>query len=292
MFVNASPSRPDTDAHAAAALASVRVRGGYRIGVAAAAASGSSQAPATRLTDLDERGGWRVRFPDSDGTHLDAVTINTGGGILGGDQVVSVATIASGDLVLSSQSAERIYRSLGPPARIDIALNLGSSARLDWLPQETILFSGARLSRRFDVEMAPDARLLIAETIVFGRTASGESMLEGSLVDTWRIHRGGQLVFADNVRICGAIERQLARPTIGGGARATSMIVYMAPTAEDCLADLRHELSTASCEWGASAWNGMLVARFMGPDTARVRADTARALLHLTQRPLPRVWQI
>ena len=73
------------------------------------------------------------------------------------------------------------------------------------------------LTRRIDVDLAPtDASLLMAEAVVFGRAAMGEAMQQGLLADRWRVRRGGRLVFAETVRLDGAIAEKLAR---AGGRR-------------------------------------------------------------------------
>ena len=70
-------------------------------------------------------------------------------------------------------------------------------AALEWLPQETILFDGARLERRLRAELAEGAALLAAETLVFGRAARGERMRSGALLDAWRLHGPDGLLWAD-----------------------------------------------------------------------------------------------
>ena len=96
-----------------------------------------------------------------------------------------------------------------------------------WLPQETILFDRARVSRRIDIDLAEGASLLLCEIVVFGRAAMGERMLHGEFVDRWRLRRGGRLVFAETVRLDGDIGEKLAKPAIakGGVAIGTALIV-------------------------------------------------------------------
>src|SRR4029077_13026294 len=101
--------------------------------------------------------------------------------------------------------AEKIYRSLGPATAVTVRLALARGARLRWLPQETILFDRARLARSIEVDMEEGASLLIAEAIVFGRSAMGETVEDGAIADRWRIRRGGRLVFAESLRLDGAI---------------------------------------------------------------------------------------
>ncbi|MFM9942259.1 MAG: urease accessory protein UreD [Hyphomicrobiaceae bacterium] len=271
---------------AARELASIRVDGGFRIAVAHADGR-------TRVTDLEERGGWRVRFPElADGGDLEAISINTGGGILGGDHVRSAIEVESGHLCVASQAAERIYRSLGPPAIIETSMALGDGARLDWLPQETILFSSARLQRRYDVAMATTAQLLMVETIVLGRTASGEAVRDGSLSDQWRVHRGGKLIFAEATRLAGDMHTHMQGPAIGDGARAMAVVLLVAPMAEHKLETVRAVCNGAELDCGVSAWNGMLTARLMARDAAALRQTVVRVAEAAMGRRLPRVWSL
>lgn len=245
---------------------------------------------ATRIAELAEYGGYRLRFPTTHAAHIESSQINSGGGVVGGDTLsIDIDVGAGADAVHSTATAERIYRSIGPPARMDITLNLGGAARLDWLPQETILYSGARLHRRFEVDIAPDARLLMAEMVVFGRVAHGEVPGTGELRDHWRIRRGGRLVFAEAVRLDGHVADILARPAVAAGARSTGLVVAISPDAEDRIEALRSQMATARSDWGASAWNGLLTARFLGTPED-VRRDIIRAVEVLAGRAMPRTW--
>lgn len=277
---------PDAAAAAAtAALSSLRVKGGVHARFHAARG-------ATHITDLGESGGYRLRFPTTHAPHIEATQINTGGGIAGGDRLAfDFAADAGADVVVTTQSAERIYRSHGPDTEISVKLTLGAGARLDWLPQSTILFSGAHLRRRFDVDLAPDSRLLMVEAITFGRIASGEVMGDGAVHDRWRVKRGGRLIFADAVRLAGDIAEQLAAPVVAGGGRAAALLLDVSPNAADRLEAVRGALGQARSYCGASAWNGMLSVRFLGPDASSVRADIVTVVEFLARRPLPRVWQ-
>ena len=138
---------------------------------------------------------------------LDAVIINTAGGIAGGDRFSFDITVGAGaGVTLTTAAAEKIYRALDDDATVDVKLSIDRDATLSWLPQETILFDEARLRRRIDIDVAADGRLLFAEAVVFGRTAMGETVSRGRLVDRWRVRRAGELIFADTMRFEGSIE--------------------------------------------------------------------------------------
>jgi urease accessory protein len=239
---------------------------------------------------LFETGGLRWRFPRSSNP-CEAALVNTGGGVAGGDSYSVSLTLGEGaEVEATTPSAERIYRSDGPAAAITTRLKLASGARLFWLPQETLMFDGARLERRLEVETAGEAEFLVAETLVFGRLAMGERRIDATLRDSWRVRRDGRLVFADETRLerAGAA---LERKAVGAGARALSTIVAAAPNIEARLPDLRAALKAASSgvEGGASAFDGLIVARLLAAWPDRLRAALVASIVALGGRK-PRLW--
>jgi urease accessory protein len=243
----------------------------------------------TRRRQLHESGSLRVRFPSPEDDGLTAMFVNTAGGAAGGDRFDIDITAGEGTrLTLSTAAAEKVYRSHGPAAEINISLRAEAGAHLSWLPQETILFDQARTTRSIDIDLAHSASLLLCEIVVFGRTAMGEMMRTGSFIDRWRLRRGGRLVFAENVRLDGDIGAKLAAPAIanGGLAIATALIV---PGDEALLERLRAVAEQAGTEVGVSCWNGFAMVRICAQDAAKLRADMM-ALLSQSGAMLPRMW--
>ncbi|MGE5146256.1 MAG: urease accessory protein UreD [Candidatus Eiseniibacteriota bacterium] len=240
----------------------------------------------TRRTRVHEAGSLRVRFPNTQ-SGLEAVIVNTGGGMTGGDEFDVDIDVAEGAaLVAGTAAAEKIYRSTGPDTAMAVRLAVGKDARLAWLPQETILFDRARLRRRIDVNLAEGATLVMAEAILFGRAAMGETTREGVFADTWRVRRGGRQVFAENVRLDGAIAEKLARPASAAGGIALATVL-IAP-ADETMLDVVRALEFAG-EAGISAWNGIAVARLVAGDGASLRRDLVAILAALGQS-VPRLW--
>lgn len=282
MYAATLPSEPSR--RPPPSLSDIRVTGG-------AALTFAMRGGRTSLTDLREEDGYKVRCPRRPGG-MEAVIINTGGGLAGGDHVRLSADLGEGaSATVTMPAAERVYAALnGATTVLDVCLMLGEHAALHWLPQETILFDRARLQRSMTAEIAASTELLIAETVIFGRAAMGESVASGVFADRWRIRRGGALVFAENVRLDGGIAELMQRPAIGGGAHIVSTILFAAPQAEDRLAVIREALHDAPCEAAASAWNGLLVIRALGRNNSGVRGMLERVLPVLTQTALPRSW--
>ena len=257
-------------------------------------ASFSALSGRTKLARVYETGGLRLRFPNVS-RGCEGVIVNTAGGIAGGDHArFDFEVEADGDVTLTTQAAEKIYRAQSEhedeSARIEVALRVGAGASLEWLPQETILFDHARLVRRLDVDVAERASLTVVESVVFGRLAMGEQVTRGLLRDRWRVRREGRLAFADELSFDGAIESVLNRPACAAGGRACATLLHVAPDAESRVEPLREVLAGAGCDWGASAWNGLLLARFVSPYPERVRSAMVDALAWLRGRDAPRVW--
>jgi urease accessory protein len=244
----------------------------------------------TRRRHLHESGSLRVRFPSPEAEGLSAMFVNTAGGVAGGDRFdIDIATGEGSRLAVTTAAAEKIYRTQGPAARLNIALKAAANSHLAWLPQETILFDRARVLRRFDVDLSESASLLLCEIVVFGRAAMGERVLQGEFVDRWRLRRAGRLVFAEDIRLDGDIGEKLRRPAIanGGVAIGTALIV----PGDEALVERIRELSESfRGEVGISAWNGFAMARFCAQDAARLRADMMAVLGRASGSALPRLW--
>lgn len=242
----------------------------------------------TVLAELRQEGSLYARFPG--GAGCTAVTLNNGGGIAGGDRFRLHATWQPGTrATVTAAAAEKVYRARAAdaPACVQTALVVGEGAVAEWLPQETILFDGARLDRTLSVTLAPGARFLGVEALVFGRTARGERFAHGALVDRFQVSRDGRPLLHDAIRLSGDIAALLDRPAIAAGACAVGTLVRVSPDAALRLDLLQDALGQAGA---ASAWDGMLAARLVAADGARLRQAIVAALAVLRDDPLPRTW--
>jgi urease accessory protein len=245
----------------------------------------------SRRGRVHEAGSLRVRFPNGNTqAALDAVIVNTAGGMTGGDRFdIDVDVGLGASLSLTTAAAEKIYRSLGPDTKIDVKLAVGPGGALKWLPQETIVFDQVRLRRSIDVTLAKDAKLLLAEAAVFGRSAMGERVIEGMFFDRRRISADGTLVFAECNRLNGEIAQRLEGRAIAKGGVGVASIIKWPGNAADAEA-VRAMQQRFTGEVGVSAWNGLAVVRLVAPDGAALRRDLAAALTALDAGPLPRLW--
>ena len=244
----------------------------------------------TRLAQLHQSGSAKVFLPRVQGVVPEVVFLNTSGGLTGGDRIGFSLSLGDGArAVATTQTAERAYASSGGRACMDVALTLGAGAALDWLPQETILFDRSTLARRTAVDLGAGARFVMAETVVLGRAAMGETVRALTFTDWREVRRGGVRVLVEPLRITDATLR--AGPATLNGARAIATVALVAEGAEDALDAVRACLPEG-VETAASAWGGKLVVRVLGADLLPVKQAVKRILNVIRGVPLPRVWQL
>jgi urease accessory protein len=243
---------------------------------------------------LFQEGSAKMRFAaDQADGGLTTALINTAGGLTGGDRFEwRVELNDEAKCTVVTQACEKVYRAEDDAAVVSVALKLRRGARLDWLPQETILFDGARLNRAFDIRMAEGARLLAVEAVLLGRRAMGEHTPFVHLRDRWRVWKGEDLIFADEVRL---------DPTLGSGAAllngagAYVSVLYVGDDHADRAMIVRDLIEAGGdhVQGGASAFAGKLFCRMLSRDGLALRRVLIPVLQALRDgEPLPRLWTI
>ncbi len=246
----------------------------------------------------------RVLFPQPEPREpATGVLVTTSGGLVGGDRLdvaVTSGTGAAGRVL--GQAAEKIYRSAGDDCHINVRLKVECEGWLEWLPQETIVFEDARLRRLTVADVAPDARLLAGEIVVFGRTAMGERLTGGLVREAWDIYRDGRLVWADAVHIDETLKATLDAPSGFDGAVAFAALVYVGDDAAERLTAARDLLAASgndsSLRVGATHLGDVLVVRWLGRETRRLREAYGgfwaafRHCLAGYPQTMPRLWDI
>jgi urease accessory protein len=246
----------------------------------------------TRLKNLRQQGSYRAVFPRPSDGNIEAVIVNTAGGITGGDKFSTTITAhESAHISITTQAAERIYRAPDEKkGSIKTTLVAEHSAQLYWLPQETILFNGARLRRSLDVQLDANAKFLMVEPLVFGREASGEIVRSASLDDRVSITSDHRQIYLDRIKLDGDIANQLARPAVANGARALASIVLADLNAKSLLDPVRALLSDRA---GASLLTDtLLVVRVLAADSYALRTSIFPILTLLTNNAVPKNWRL
>lgn len=249
----------------------------------------------TRLSTLFQEGCGKIRLPNTHSPALEAVLINTAGGLTGGDHLAWTADVAADNhLVLTTQACERSYRSTGETARVETRLSVGENAHLDWLPQETILFAGSRLDRRLDVDLAAGATLTAIEAVLLGRDAMGEEARDARLRDNWHIRRDGRLIHAEATRIDGEGPERDGLSLLSG-CRAFASILHIAASADraERLRDRLRAILPPGGRIACSANGERLVIRAMAQSGLALRRMIVPTLVELTGAgSLPRLWHL
>jgi urease accessory protein len=210
-----------------------------------------------------EEGPLRVRCPGPASAELEAVIVNTAGGVAGGDRFTLGVTVeARARLVVTTAAAEKVYRTLAPEATIDVKLDVAAGGSLAWLPQEAI---------------------------VFGRSGMGEAVHGSFLFDRWRLRRGGRLMHAEALRLDGAVASRLAQPAVAKGGIAVATVLVV-PGDEGTAAGVRALGDRLRGEVGVSAWNGLAAVRLCAADGEALRHDLVAVLAAVRRAPLPRLW--
>jgi urease accessory protein len=252
----------------------------------------------TRVMDVYQRSPIRVLFPRTAGTQVqEAVLVNTSGGIAGGDCLESsVTAMDNASIAVTTQAAEKVYRAINESAHISTTLRARDAAKLAWLPQETIVFNRARLSRETHIEITSGAELLALEWLVLGRAAHGEKVSAATITDRWRVVRDGRLVWADNFRITDDVLPHLCRKALLFDCTAVATLIYFGSEPRARLELVRDLSSSLECHCAATLVSGLMIVRF----ASRTSYDLRTGLLSVLQQlstglgrgpfQVPRMW--
>src|SRR6266851_6385281 len=236
----------------------------------------------TSIMEVFQQSPIRVMFPGIDGVGVkEAVLINTAGGVAGGDRLnCSVTALANASIAVTTQAAEKVYRALNEPARIATKLEAVKSAKLAWLPQETIVVDRGRLRRETDIELSSTAELLALEWLVLGRAAHGEEMVGGQVTDSWRVKKDGRLIWADSFRVTDETFAHLHRKALLSNCRAVGTLIYFGPYLDARLEFSRDVALSLECQCAATSVGGLIIVRF----AAKVSYDLRLALHSFLQQ--------
>ena len=252
----------------------------------------------THIADLFERSPIRIMFPGIRGAPVEeAVVVNTAGGIAGGDRLeTSVTALVDGSIAVTSQAAEKVYRALNEPARITTKLKALDGAKLAWLPQETIVFNGGRLSRDTHIECSSGAELLALEWLVLGRAAHGEEMTDGHITDLWLVKKDNRLIWADSFRVTDGTFAHLHRKALLANCKAVATLIYFGPSPEARLELLRSIARSLQCRCAATSVGDLIIIR-CAAKLSQELGNALRSLLRQFSRELgpgpfrvPKMW--
>jgi urease accessory protein len=246
----------------------------------------------TRLDVFFQESAAKIRIPESFDGKMEAVLINTSGGLTGGDRIAwQIEAGKNTNVTVTTQACERVYKSAGGHAEVATTLKACANSNLHWLPQETILFDHGALRRTLDVDLDDTSEFIGLEAVLLGRKAMGEIVETGLFRDRWRVRRGGRLIHAEDVCLADDLATQVARSPVLGGNLAFATLLYIGPRAEALLPALRSFFGDASA--GVSLWNGKLLIRLVAPEGHDLRKMLIPAISLLRNGdPAPKVWSL
>lgn len=249
----------------------------------------------TRIAELYQEGAAKMRMPATSADPLEAVLINTAGGLTGGDRIAWEVEIGEGACAsLTTQACEKVYRSSGGHAETNCTMTVRAGGRLAWLPQETIVFDRAAFRRSIDIDLAAGAEALVVEATIFGRRAMGEIVGQAEFRDRWHVRREGKLVHAEAFAIGPDVATTLARSAVTGGAVALATVLLVS---DQALAQLDAVRAAIGERGGASAWevagSGKLLARLYAENGYSLRKRLIPLIELLNGKAgLPKLWSL
>ncbi len=224
------------------------------------------------------------------------IVVHPPGGVVAGDSLaIDIDAGAGAHVQVTTPGAAKWYRSAGRTARAETTLRAGTGALVEWLPQETILFDGARAVIRVAIELAGDAQFIGWDLTSLGRTASGERFNTGRLQQRFTLSRDGVLLWCDSAVLDGGARALQSGAILGGAPVFGTLVAALGPVDDGLLAACRE----VRCALGATAVTRLpyaLVARYCGDSTGAARTYFAK--LWSVLRPAlagrvavrPRIW--
>jgi urease accessory protein len=225
------------------------------------------------------------------------IIVHPPGGIAGGDALTLEAAVGGGaHALLTTPGAAKWYRSAGPWARQRLAFEVAPGACLEWLPQESIVFDGARGALETEIRLAPDGRYIGWEINCLGRTGSGERFTRGECRLRTRLRIAGRTAWLEQGRIEAGGELMRAHAGLGEHSVSGTLIAAGAPIDDATLNSCR-ALAPAAGRGALTRLPALLIARYLG-DSSEAARGYFTGLWRMLRVPMigreavePRIWR-
>ncbi|MCB1752286.1 MAG: urease accessory protein UreD [Gammaproteobacteria bacterium] len=224
----------------------------------------------TQLTERARQGPLAVQkalYPEGELCHI--YLLHPPGGVAGGDHLDIRASVArDASALVTTPGATKFYRSADPWAYQHHALEV-TDGSLEWLPQENIIFPGAKVALSTAIDLSANAIFIGWEIHCLGRPAVAECFDRGEAIFSFRLRRNGQPLLYERLRISN--EKALHS---AAGLRGNPVIGTLCATLEDSLPmeSIRQEfLSRQPMQLGITQVDGLFIARYLGDSTEQAR---------------------
>jgi urease accessory protein len=216
----------------------------------------------------------RALYPEGEAV-CQAILLHPPSGIAGGDQLhIAVTVDAGAHAQITTPGAGKWYRSGGAEATQCSELRVGAGATLEWLPQETIIFDGARARMETRVTLAADSRFIGWDILCLGRAAAGERFTQGRFDLFYRVDRSQQPIWLERGGFAGA-DPMLASPAGWAGATVCGTLLCSFPELPENAAALLEACRAIApadrASHSLSALPGLIVARYLGQNSEAAR---------------------
>lgn len=200
-----------------------------------------------------------------------AIVVHPPGGIAGGDELsIAIGVDAGAQALLTTPGAGKWYRSAGAQARQTVTMDIATGATLEWLPQESIVFDGARASLSIEARLAGDAGYIGWDIVCLGRTGSGERFTRGECRFSASLLRDGRPLWLERGRIEGG-GRLMHSPAGLAGQPVFGTLAAAFPALGRAELEACRAVSPQEGRGATTLLPGVLLARYLGASTESAR---------------------
>jgi urease accessory protein len=232
----------------------------------------------------------RPFYPEGDVCHV--YVLHPPGGVVAGDCLtIDINAATDSAALVTTPAAGKFYRSGGKLARQQVSLTVAENASLEWLPQETIIYEGARVLSELRLDLAAGARFIGWEILAMGRPAANEGFTYGEVSMNWQIFRVGELFYRERLMI----DAQAFSANWGLKGHSTCGTLFACPATVKQLEAVQ-QLIGESAGRGVTLIDDMLICRALDARADRLRDffqqvwRTLRPDVVLRDACAPRIW--
>jgi urease accessory protein len=241
----------------------------------------------------------RDLYPEGEGI-CHSILVHPPGGIAGGDSLAIDISLGAGSAaLLTTPGAAKWYRSRGPQASQSLRLQLGEDAMLEWLPQESIVFDGARARLECEIHLAARSVFIGWDVLCLGRPAAAEQFLRGCWQQRLQLWRNGERLWLEQARLCDEdplLQKLLKSPLGLAGYSVCGTLLVAAEHLPDSLLAACRGCVLSEGRSGITRLPGLMLARCLGHSAETVRAwmvqlwQLSRPALCGVPAVTPRIW--
>lgn len=243
----------------------------------------------------------RPFYPEGSSEACHVYLLHPPGGVVGGDALqINVDVEQAAHALITTPAAGKFYRSAGSYAKQQQNLTVAQGAVLEWLPQENIVFSGAKVEMATRVELAPQARFIGCDISCMGRVSSGKPFVAGKFNSRFEVWQQGRPLYIERTLFDSESEIMHARWGMAGYSVVGSLLCTGEyPTlVEEVRAHVKHKVRLLDSNYlfTVTQHSGGLLCRYLGHYGEDAKACFAAALECIRPKVLgrefhrPRIW--